>query len=400
MPYNIANASEWVLSVRGVLTSDQVEGGADGVANFAATDLTKRTNWLKERVDALYLQPSASITGAVNLTAADVRKALNFRTTGFDNGVAYGVNVFTTPSTTAGQDLYTIIMNPPTADGVVGITLQYRVVGSPTWNSQDLPAVPFTDLQLPTGSNYEFRILTRGGANDGRASDVVTTATPTPSGITTAVLPDIAAVDNLTGFYFMNSELQDTRLGRILTSGSDVIVIEHQESNQAFVKPGRAGFHIIKDGSKWRLIGANPKAEVGLVQHFAAQRAPRGYVICDGRAYSRTAFADLFEAIGTTFGAPSGSTFSVPDLRSEFIRGWDMNRGIDGNGVAWRTFGSFQTDDFKSHRHEINTVGVAAGSSAVAAIGSTSASGGNVTRFTGGTETRPRNVALLPCIKF
>ncbi|WP_052699841.1 phage tail protein [Martelella endophytica] len=66
---------------------------------------------------------------------------------------------------------------------------------------------------------------------------------------------------------------------------------------------------------------------------------PAGWLECDGALISRTAYAGLFAAIGTTFGGGDGATtFKLPDLRGEFLRGWDHGRGVD----AGRAFGSFQ----------------------------------------------------------
>lgn len=98
------------------------------------------------------------------------------------------------------------------------------------------------------------------------------------------------------------------------------------------------------------------------------------------------------------FGLGDGTTtFNLPDLRGEFIRGWDDGRGVD----TGRSFGSWQVDMFKSHNHNqqdglINTV---AGSSAFG-LSSVNGSPALVTSNTGGIETRPRNVALLACIKY
>lgn len=52
--------------------------------------------------------------------------------------------------------------------------------------------------------------------------------------------------------------------------------------------------------------------------------------MCHGQAVNRTQYAGLFEIIGTTHGSGDGSTtFNVPDLRGEFIRGVDAGRGVD-----------------------------------------------------------------------
>lgn len=130
---------------------------------------------------------------------------------------------------------------------------------------------------------------------------------------------------------------------------------------------------------------------VGAVIYTAFTSPPTGYLKANGAAVSRASYAELFAVIGTMYGAGNGtSTFNLPDLRGEFIRGWDDGRGID----AGRVFGSIQLDEFKSHTHTTPTGGGAgygqpAGASPVSA---------SVTGATGGSETRPRNVALLACI--
>lgn len=133
---------------------------------------------------------------------------------------------------------------------------------------------------------------------------------------------------------------------------------------------------------------------VAQVAFFAMNTAPTGYLKANGATVSRTAYAALFAAIGTTFGVGDGSTtFNLPDLRGEFIRGWADGRAVD----TGRSLGSAQADEFKSHTHTVNgtaTSGVLGGFP--------SGSGGTTVQSgsTGGTETRPRNVALLACIKY
>ena len=132
----------------------------------------------------------------------------------------------------------------------------------------------------------------------------------------------------------------------------------------------------------------------GTVIHVAMQTAPSGYLKADGTAVSRTTYAALFAAIGTAFGAGDESTtFNLPDLRGEFVRGFDDGRGVDSG----RVFGSAQADEFKSHNHSVSYSFVS-GSSLRADGGGGFAYSGS-TGSQGGTETRPRNVALLACIK-
>lgn len=135
----------------------------------------------------------------------------------------------------------------------------------------------------------------------------------------------------------------------------------------------------------------------GAVLSFARNTAPAGWLACDGSTVSRATYAALFAAIGTTFGAGDGATtFKLPDLRGEFVRGWDNGRGVD----ASRTFGSAQSDELKSHTHAVEKhwTGAAAAAGKITS-NETGAAGTQETLATGGAETRPRNVALLYCIK-
>ena len=138
----------------------------------------------------------------------------------------------------------------------------------------------------------------------------------------------------------------------------------------------------------------------GAVFWFAASTAPTGYLECSGAAVSRTTYSALFAITGTTFGSGDGSTtFNLPNLRGEFIRGWDNGRNVD----TGRTFGSSQTDDYKSHTHSIDTYtslnSTGAGRPYEVAAGNSGTKNTNASPTSGGTETRPRNIALLPCIK-
>ena len=142
----------------------------------------------------------------------------------------------------------------------------------------------------------------------------------------------------------------------------------------------------------------------GAVIYFGGVSAPSGWLKCNGSAVSRTTYAALFSAIGTTFGAGDGSTtFNLPDLRGEFVRGWDDGRGIDSG----RSRGTLQLDAFQGHEHQFYDVsngggGGYNGSGSADWTRNTQAivqkSGYSSPRVA--DETRPRNVALLACIKY
>lgn len=136
----------------------------------------------------------------------------------------------------------------------------------------------------------------------------------------------------------------------------------------------------------------------GAVQAFAMVTPPAGWLSCSGQVVSRTVYARLFAAIGTAFntGGEGATSFRVPELRGEFVRGFDGGRGAD----AGRVFGTPQGGQLESHTH---TFGM--GTGVGGAFPDQNPLDGNphqataTTNATGGTETRPRNVALLHCIK-
>jgi len=137
-------------------------------------------------------------------------------------------------------------------------------------------------------------------------------------------------------------------------------------------------------------------ARIGTYFYHPVAVPPPFALKCNGAAVSRTTYAALFAVIGTIHGAGDGSTtFNLPELRGEFIRGLDDGRGVDpGRGI-----GTAQADDFKSHAHGIQSSGESGG------VGNFIAGAGFTNRTinttaTGGTETRPRNVSALACIWF
>lgn len=155
------------------------------------------------------------------------------------------------------------------------------------------------------------------------------------------------------------------------------------------------------------------------VCYFARSTPPSGFLKANGAAVSRTAYAALFAAIGTTFGAGDGTTtFNVPDLRGQFIRGWSDNGTIDSG----RAFGSSQTDALQNITGTLSQIyttsaggagtGAFSGSAQSGAPGAgAAASAGNYLQAVNfsaansagvrtSTETRPTNIAVLACIKY
>jgi microcystin-dependent protein len=96
---------------------------------------------------------------------------------------------------------------------------------------------------------------------------------------------------------------------------------------------------------------------VGAAMPFLGNTPPPGFLICNGQAVSRTTYAELFAVIGTIYGAGDGvSTFNVPDLRNQFIRGKADDRAV----------GSTQAGSFAAHIHPVSDPGHTHGASATA----------------------------------
>lgn len=139
---------------------------------------------------------------------------------------------------------------------------------------------------------------------------------------------------------------------------------------------------------------------VGSVFWLAKKTAPEGYLICDGSAVSRTEYADLFAAIGTTFGTGDGSTtFALPNLQAAFIRGAGSQNGYSA------TFGQKQeATKWVKIATDSKTVG-----NSDKSVSSSFSSAGDA-RFSTQSITspystptyyfRPYNIALTPIIKY
>lgn len=178
---------------------------------------------------------------------------------------------------------------------------------------------------------------------------------------------------------------------------------------------------------------------VGVVSYFPATTAPAGWLELNGSAVSRTTYSNLWtfanssgnitatdaswfslSAIGRFSPGDGSTTFRLPNLRGTFVRG----SGTLNPSVASGGLGLYQVDAFKGHRH---SYAFAQGSSGGignnyggSGISDRSGNLGNLTELeqggspdgqrlagftantgsTGSTETRPHNVALLPCIKY
>lgn len=150
---------------------------------------------------------------------------------------------------------------------------------------------------------------------------------------------------------------------------------------------------------------------VGLILPFAYDTSgspPSGFLECDGSAWSRTTYADLFSVLSTTWGVGDGSTtFNIPDLRGVFLRGSEQHASLTTSNQA-----------------VAGTQNSYSGTLKLYATNNTNQTGGNITQgggvvratsgyFSGSdtsianigleiltNESYPTNVAVQYCIKY
>ncbi|EHC4314617.1 phage tail protein [Escherichia coli] len=151
-------------------------------------------------------------------------------------------------------------------------------------------------------------------------------------------------------------------------------------------------------------LGEGSALPVGVPVPWPSATPPTGWLKCNGAAFSSEMYPKLAQAYPTN---------KLPDLRGEFIRGWDDGRGID----AGRALLSFQTGMLEKHRHivvandgydtkdewELATIfkktytqgrGIDATSTGGSLIPSPTLHSRGSIGNTGGSETRPRNITF------
>ena len=216
------------------------------------------------------------------------------------------------------------------------------------------------------------------------------------------ILPEGSVKQGQTVYFRVNAVNSSTTLKT--TTGFTRIF---DKDKIAFFLDGKPVYAFTELLSTWRQIEGSGKitnaakneiTPIGTVSAFAGASAPDKYLICNGTAISRTTYSDLYAVLGDVYGNGDGSTtFNLPDLRGEFLRGLDGGRGVD----ASRTLGSAQSDLLKSHTHQVQNVfsGGGTGDEENYVSNVTARRSTIDTLSSGGAETRPRNIAMNYIIK-
>ncbi|EPB8866816.1 tail fiber protein [Escherichia coli] len=136
-------------------------------------------------------------------------------------------------------------------------------------------------------------------------------------------------------------------------------------------------------------LGEGSALPVGVPVPWPSAIPPTGWLKCNGAAFSAVEYPKLARVYPTN---------RLPDLRGEFIRGWDDGRGVDSG----RALLSTQTDEFKSHSHYFERTWAQTGFDttggyyllAADVSGSVNQQRSDSTNSVGGRESRPRNIAF------
>ncbi|MEN5311118.1 phage tail protein [Pseudomonas koreensis] len=264
-----------------------------------------------------------------------------------------------------------------------------------------------------------------------RATDANTSAKVTP-GLTVMVEEGAANGDSLwhlttnapitLGTTALTFKMLAGRTGIAAGTYKSLTVDEYGRATAGANPETLAGFGIKDSYTKAEVEALIAKASalpVGSIVAFPVDAPPPGFLELDNSVKSSATYPDLSAYLGGKFnkGDEGVGNFRLPEARGEFLRGWDHGRGVDSS----RQVGSSQTDDYKSHSHRYfdsvaanldpfggTAAGIVNGVVTPPAVGGFLATSGpdsnNLTSPTttvnsGGNETRPRNIAVMWCIK-
>ncbi|AXE32240.1 hypothetical protein DK842_21410 [Chromobacterium phragmitis] len=377
---------------------ERLLGGDGGPLNRAPLELLERTEFLKKQIDDL-------VSGALIAEYADrLKTPRNIAMTGdgswsvaFDgSGNASAALTLANSGVVAGTY------------GMLTVDIKGRVTAARALAAADIPALGWSKI-----ASGKPTTLSGYGITDAASirAPVFEDRITVPEGTQTA--PSISFLmdgNGDTGFWHIADGMIGVTCNGVESVRFGPAGIQFPGVAAALSTPQALASALGNDPNFFTTITtlARAAAPSGLIGYFAGSAAPAGWLRANGAAVSRATYAALYAAIGTTYGAGDGAaTFNLPDLRGEFVRGWDDGRGAD----AGRALGSWQSDLVGPHDHNIRrmpdgaSLGLpspAAGGAWAYGSGVTSADLANVytTAKSGmGNESRPRNIALLACIK-
>lgn len=142
----------------------------------------------------------------------------------------------------------------------------------------------------------------------------------------------------------------------IVYAGQGSLYLRRDNTGGAQLYQKTTGIHL---NTGWvSMAGAVVTTPTGALHMYGGTAAPTGWLLCDGSAVNRTTYADLFAAIGTTFGSGDGSTtFNVPDMRGRVPVGWAASGGNPDVSTLGANDGQAAANRRPHHRTSITDPG-------------------------------------------
>ncbi|HHL3632610.1 phage tail protein [Neisseria polysaccharea] len=403
---NLNETAQWETGIYQLETSDPVMGGPDGIDNRQAKQLANRTLWLKNQTEALQTATAGKAASATTVTAG--------------NGLTGGGNLTASRTISLGQPGQITAQS----QNAVQSSGHTHAIDTATTSRAGIVQLADRVSANPADANKAITTAAVNRAIDDLGEGVLGKITQANTRIDNAVA--LTGDQTITGAKIFQADIKvsasaaHAAADRYIRLGADATGSYAVNPKSGKVLYLKHDGNLTYDGNRV-LTEADAQSLIpsGAVMYFARSTAPDGWLKANGAAVSRTAYAALFAAIGTTYGAGDGrTTFNLPDLRGEFVRGWDDGRGIDSR----RALGSAQSDAIRNITGKLDsgqnqaeqlfdnviTSGAFEKEQAIKQWTSDARDWGDaVTAVTfdasrvvpTANENRPRNIALLACIK-
>jgi hypothetical protein len=422
---NASTASIATIAIR--LQSDRTINGQvfNGTSDISILDSSKLPTSGGTLTGKLTLAPAQVSYASLNLGSNNSGPSDGQKVNGdfwaTTSGIFYHIQSQTNQVSPLASPTFTGIPRAPGYDGNASqiITLSHLDTAVSTINSSINTKAPilspaFTGIPTaPAPGNTTAQIATLTHLSNSVASQAATTETAYKSYTNAAVLTQTNAINVLLA---AKAALDSPQLAGTPTAPTPVITDNSTRlATTAFTVSSIAGLRNVLDGAVAALqnaIATTRPVPAGSVFYMAGSVVPNGYLEANGQAVNRNTYPDLWAALGyqTMVGPGLEFLFQLPDLRGEFVRGWDHERGVDTN----RELKSLQYSQNLEHNHgsagdDQLSFGAGVGGWPGTSRGSftydaTSKYAGSSqiwnTTTDGGNESRPRNVALMPIIKW
>ncbi len=310
---NLTEVSQWETGIYRIETTDPVIGGETGISNKQAKLLGNRTLYLKAQTDdhetrIVAVESSSNVLQRLKGAGSLVKQGIV--TSALTNNVFDFMSV---AKITTSPILNRVTVAASVTDPLVlGFSKGYDANGPILYYG-----VVTSNQQVDSGSNTSGLVFAEYNETTGAVT----------FGFDTSTTSMVVSYSNpgTTGYWY---SLKDEKLYK--WSGS-AWVVEVRVIIASVSWSGSGSFqYFLPVGKGVKDVFGRGHVPAGTVSAFAGASAPNGYLLCDGGAISRSIYSDLFASLGITYGAGDGSTtFNIPDLRGEFLRGLDAGRGVD-----------------------------------------------------------------------